>query len=294
MTALEVTLRKFKFTRILSHDTRNKLVYVLGNVDDQLAILSFERAQYDDSLIPELAKHTCQLQDVVENNIYGWALGNIDIKQPDTRIKIIYPATELHVKKYEQQDRRMIVETPTMYRDITRPYIQSLPSERTQWVTNILNGTSEADRIIYRDNDPQNGFVILPDMKWDGTCESLYWVAIAFRNDITCLRDLTPAHIPLLKSIQKAAYEKVKENTNLDADQLRLFIHYQPSYYHFHVHITAIAFADAPGVVAGQAHLLDSVIDNIEMYPEYYQRATLPFVIGNNHPLYLAHHPQSE
>lgn len=36
-----------------------------------------------------------------------------------------------------------------------------------QWVFNILDKKAEADRIVYEDPDPDVGFVLLPDFKWD-------------------------------------------------------------------------------------------------------------------------------
>lgn len=36
-------------------------------------------------------------------------------------------------------------------------------------VYQILGGLKEAERVIFRDEDPENGFIILPDLKWDGT-----------------------------------------------------------------------------------------------------------------------------
>lgn len=34
-----------------------------------------------------------------------------------------------------------------------------------QWVYNVLNKRAEAERIIYEDPDPQNGFILAPDIK---------------------------------------------------------------------------------------------------------------------------------
>ncbi|CEP08597.1 hypothetical protein [Parasitella parasitica] len=287
MSSLKDILSKFQFTRVLSNDSRTKLVYILGQVDGQDCVVSFEKTQYEDKLIPALAKSVNKdsMEDIVENNIYGWCMAQVESGEADTRIKTIFPATDVHIAKYEAQSRVMLVETPELYQKITVPYIKSIPEKRTAWVHNILGGSAEADRVIYHDRDPDEGFVILPDMKWDGCNETLYWVAISMRSDILSLRSLTSQHLGFLKKLRDTSYRLVKEKADLSPHQLRLFIHYQPSYYHFHVHITAVAFSDAPGVVSGQAHLLDTVIDNIELYADYYQRATIPFVIGENHQL---------
>ncbi|KAL0090210.1 HIT-like domain-containing protein [Phycomyces blakesleeanus] len=292
MTHLNEILERFVFTRQLSHDTRTKLLYVLGKVDNQDCILTFEKAHFPEIAIPTLASSTHQLVDPVENNIYSWAVASVTTREPNTHVKAIFPATELHIKKYEAQARFLVSETPALYRNVTLPFIESIPASRTKWVQNILDGTSEADVVLYRSNQgdqlSDTGFVVLPDMKWNGTKESLYWVAIANRSDILSLRSINPDHMELLLKIRKTAHKLAKDKFDLEPHQLRLFVHYQPSYYHFHVHITAMSFADAPGVTAGQAHLLDTIIDMLRVCPDYYQRATLPFVVGERHPLYLA------
>ncbi|KAG2234368.1 hypothetical protein INT48_007235 [Thamnidium elegans] len=285
MSSIQDILSKFEFTRVLSHDTRTKLVFLLGQVEGQDCIVSFEKTQFDDSVIPQLTRSVGTMDDVVENNIYGWCMAQMRYNVLDTRVKTIYPATDVHIAKYEAQSRVMLVETPSLYQSITLPYIKSIPAKRTQWVQNILNGSAESDRVIYHDHHPETGFVILPDMKWDGHSETLYWVAISMQSDILSLRSLNSSHLTFLKKLRDTSYRFVKEKANLDSNQLRLFIHYQPSYYHFHVHITAVSFADAPGVVSGQAHLLDTVINNIELFPDYYQKVDLPFVIGEKHEL---------
>lgn len=285
MASVKDILSKFKFERVLSHDVRTKLVFLLGQVDEQDCIISFEKTQFEDTVIPTLTTSVGNINDLVENNIYGWFMTQLTYNVLDTRVKTIFPATDVHIAKYESQARIMVVETPGKYQSITLPYIKSIPAKRTQWVNNILDGSAEADRVIYHDHDPESGFVILPDMKWDGSNETLYWVAISMQSNILSLRSLNSTHLEFLKKLRDTSYKLVKEKANLDKSQLRLFIHYQPSYYHFHVHITAVAFSDAPGVVSGQAHLLDTVIDNIELYPDYYQKASIPFVIGEKHQL---------
>lgn len=42
----------------------------------------------------------------------------------------------------------------------------SMPFIR-QWVYNILEKKAEVERIVFEDPDPDVGFVLLPDFKWD-------------------------------------------------------------------------------------------------------------------------------
>ena len=56
---------------------------------------------------------------------------------------------------------------------------------------------------MFEDTDPQDGFVLLPDMKWDRKqMENLYLVAICYRRGIKSLRDLDASHLPLLRNIR--------------------------------------------------------------------------------------------
>ncbi|CAJ0901095.1 11536_t:CDS:2 [Entrophospora sp. SA101] len=135
----------------------------------------------------------------------------------------------------------------------------------------------------------------LPDINmtliWPATetVKSLYLVAIVHRNDIHSLRDLNKSHIPLLKNLRKKILEFVpKKFVGVGADELRLFVHYLPSYYHFHIHITHLSSDTIPdGIAIGKAYLLDDIITNLELFSdEYYQKTILTYVIGENDLLF--------
>ena len=62
-------------------------------------------------------------------------------------------------------------------------------------------------------------------------------------------------------------------------NQLKCYIHYQPSFYHLHVHITHVKHVARSSMV-GRAHLLDDVIDNLENIDgAYYQKRTMNYVL---------------
>lgn len=91
------------------------------------------------------------------------------------------------------------------------------------------------------------GFILLPDFKWDGkNPETFYALAIVHQLDLKSLRLLTAKHLPLLQNIQTKGIGAVKEKFGLDETQLRIYVHYQPSFYHFHIHFTALKY-EAPG-----------------------------------------------
>lgn len=155
-----------------------------------------------------------------------------------------------------------------------------------QWVYNILEHKKESERIAFEDPCPENGFILLPDLKWDGkTFETLYLLALIHKRKIKSLRDLTVAHLPLLKNIRDKSLDVIQQKYGVQRSQLRIYFHYQPSFYHLHVHFTYLSH-EAPGIFCEKSHLLDTVINNIELMPDYYQRATLSFVVKETDVLY--------
>jgi m7GpppX diphosphatase len=53
------------------------------------------------------------------------------------------------------------------------------------------------------DTDPDVGFMLLPDTKWDQTTiTSLYCLALPLRRDLKSMRDLNYTHLPLLLNMR--------------------------------------------------------------------------------------------
>ncbi|KAJ2774243.1 hypothetical protein IWQ57_000911 [Coemansia nantahalensis] len=291
--AIAALLRRFTPLEVLNEDPSSKTAWLLGRIDDEdgasaSAVVTVERPPFSLGGAGPGLFHGIALGEGEQNDIYSWATGfaNSAALGPDLRVSVIYPATEKHTSKHRRQQRRWVCETPQLYAQIVQPYVDAQPAARLRWVENILDKRVEAERIVYEDPDRETGFVILPDLKWDtADAASMYLVAIVHRRGIRSLRDLTAAHLPLLKNIRaKAAI--AAQRYNVPADALRLYIHYQPSYYHLHVHITNVAL-ESRGMSVDRAHLLDTVIANIEdIAPDYYQRATLSYVLGADSELW--------
>ncbi|ODQ67052.1 HIT-like protein [Nadsonia fulvescens var. elongata DSM 6958] len=184
----------------------------------------------------------------------------------------------------------MIEETPELYRKYVVPYICKQTGDRIKWVFNILNGDKEADKIVYRNDDPQEGFVLVPDMKWDQkTMDSLYLCAIVHRKDIASIRDIKPIHKQWLLNIKKQILDVMSEKYSMDRDQFRLFVHYQPSYYHFHIHAVNVHHNGlGNGISVGKAILLDDIIAQLDYLPDNgFEAITLNYVLGEQHGLWV-------
>ena len=191
---------------------------------------------------------------------------------------LIFPATKRHIEKYSEHEPFVINETPELYKDVTLPWIES--SEFSiQWVHDLLEKKKDPDCIVMDDSDPEIGFVLVSDM-WDRQKkESFFLVAIINKRGIRSLRDLTTEHLPLLKNILKKGKDAIEKDFGISSQKIKIYLHYQPSYHHLHIHFTHIGF-DAPGSGGSDvmgAHLLTDVIDNITIVNDYYQRKTLSY-----------------
>jgi len=195
---------------------------------------------------------------------------SLDVASPDYKINLIYPCTEKHIKKYSQQGLRVVSETPAIYRNHVRPYMQQQRDEgRLNWVFNVLEGRAEQEDVMYQEHGIE-GFLVAPDLNWDRkTLTSLHVLGIVERRDIWSLRDLTIEHIEWLKHMrQKFIDTTVKLYPEVEKDQLKLYVHYQPTYYHFHVHVVHVMLEAGGTQAVGKALGLENIISTLENLKE--------------------------
>jgi m7GpppX diphosphatase len=168
----------------------------------------------------------------------------------------------------------MVVETPSIYAQHIRPYIQRQRSSgRLDWIFNILDGRTEQEDVLARINwasASNEGFLLLPDLNWDRkTVQGLHLLALVQRRDIWSLRDFRRKHVPWLKSMRA---EIIKAVTNIslfppgtiDEDEIKCYVHYQPTYYHFHVHVVHVMLEAGVTQAVGKAFGLGNVIAQLE------------------------------
>lgn len=281
-------LRTFEFNTVLNEDPLTHSLTLLGTLKGQQAIIRVEKTALKASDAANFFSHDGLVQKIqLEQNtdIYTWLFAWLgDVRDRDLKINVVCPATETHVRKATRQEQVMVRETPELYQSAVKPYIDAFPPSRTKWVEEILTGRSEADKVLHSGAD----FMILPDMKWDlTTVAALYLVAIAQDRSIRSLRDLRGSHLPLLKAIRDESERIVKKKWNLTGKgSLRMYIHYQPSYYHFHVHIVNANYQGGVlGMTVGQAHLLDDMISLLEIDANVFEKMTFSYSLGDQHEL---------
>lgn len=285
-------INSFRFLEILHSDPQTKTIVFLGNINNESAIISIERSHFaiDDENV-NMIKLIEDLQLINQNDVYHWC--KVLLHQslpllPSGKLNLIYPATEVHIKKYRRQRYHYVHETPELYEKYVAPYILTMKGDRIKWVYNILFEGKESETFIDHDKDPHLGFVLLPDMKWDKiNLDSLYLCCIVNRLDISSIRDLRGSDVEYLKSLRKRILKVTTETFPINADELRIFVHYQPSYYHFHLHIVNIKHAGlGDGVTVGKAILLDDIIENLKLKSDYYKVRTLHYILGESHGLW--------
>jgi len=110
------------------------------------------------------------------------------------------------------------------------------------------------------------GFLLLPDLNWDRkTTEALHLLGLVERRDIWSLRDLKKKHVPWLRHMrQKLIEATIKTYPVLEEDQLKLYVHYQPTYYHFHIHIVHVQLEAGATQATGKAIGLESIMSQVE------------------------------
>ena len=244
------------------------------------------------------------IQNLGANDIYSWFLASgsfasipseaeaslpqtqAHTQPPDLKLNLIYPCTAQHVAKYSAQGVRVVTETPAIYRDHVSPYMKKKrDSGSLAWVYNIIDGRTEQEDVIFRQHSssssatitsntpatasspPQDeGFLLLPDLNWDRkTLTSMHLLAVVERRDIWSVRDLTRDHIPWLKHMREKVLAATTElYPEVERDQVKLYVHYQPTYYHFHVHVVHVMAEASATMAVGKALGLEGVVELLE------------------------------
>ncbi|CAK9825645.1 m7GpppX diphosphatase [Anthophora retusa] len=283
----EICASEFTVKRVLQNNCIRKQICIEGSFEghEGSAVVVLEKQNFsdEDQFLNEVFNKDTVLNKLYSNDVYG----NYECfpvkKYNGINATIIHPATAKHIKKFQKEELHIIDETYELYQKITLPYIES-SSFSTEWIYNILEHKAEQDRIVYEDKDENTGFIMVNDLKWDGQPNTLKLIALPFQK-IQSIRELNASHLLLLKNIRDAGTAAIAKKFNVPASQLRIYLHYQPSYYYLHVHFAYLMF-DTPGIYVEKAHLLSTVIRNIELMPDYYTKAVLSYVVIKGDPLY--------
>jgi m7GpppX diphosphatase len=171
------------------------------------------------------------------------------------------------VSLMRRSEKKIIRET---YDEYLR-YIAKRDPAKDQWIYNIIDGTSEQESVLYRDEL----CIVIPTYMWDGkNVDKLHVLCMPMDVSLRCVRSLNSLHIPLLEHMKRKTIDIIKNNFNLDEHSLKMFFHYEPSTYHLHIHFVNSSCHDSRSSVE-YSHELNNVIFNLSIYDNYYKQAIL-------------------
>ncbi|KAH0559720.1 hypothetical protein GP486_003756 [Trichoglossum hirsutum] len=102
---------------------------------------------------------------------------------------------------------------------------------------------------------------------WDReTPHTLHLLALPTRGDLRSIRDLRKKHIPWLQHMRTkilAAATGLYPGS-LDDDQLKLYFHYHPTYYHLHIHVVHVALDAGATQAVGKAFGFENIVSWLE------------------------------
>lgn len=299
------SLQGFEISEVLFQEASGNYVSLLGTFPEDVevdaevtnpaprGIVSFRLKAPQDcqSLIKDVSAMKLNLR-VESESEYGYfvAIGS-SLLSPIYDVELIYPASEKQIQRKRPTIFRMAVETPSTYASRVKPYIEELVSgSSVNWIKNILEGRAEIENVLLDDKNPETGFMLLINPHWtshpnpkkvdisewkeinkdNNFVNDLNVLALVRRNDLFTLRDLRSEHIPMLRNMMQNSLNRIQEVYGLESDRIRVFVHYHPQFYHFHVHFRSTRCTESSEVA--RAVLFQDILMNLESDSEYYTK----------------------
>jgi m7GpppX diphosphatase len=171
------------------------------------------------------------------------------------------------VTKMKHTEKKLVRETYEEY----LISLQKRDPNKDKWIYNIVDGSSEQEQILYRDES----CIVIPTYMWDSVnIDKLHILCLPTDVTLRSIRSLTAEHIELLEHMKKVTLETIKNKYGLDECYLKMFFHYEPSTYHLHIHFVNTAYHESRSSVE-YSHELNNVIFNLSLYSQYYKVAIL-------------------
>lgn len=271
----EKVLSEFKYEETLSDDPTLKQTALLGRFEGQPCVVILTRNHIPPVVSTPGGRLPVEhFKCLDSNDVFTWGLVEVP---GGAKVDIINPASEYLIEKHRSKPKRVVTETPDLYKRVVKPYIATMHDSH-DWVRQILYHGAEADSVLYRDDD----FVLIPNWKWDRkTMSALYLLAIVKRDDLASIRDLKSDDIPFLEHTKNQILKVVGKKYGLEPSQVKLYFHYQPSYYHLHIHVAYVGLEQSD---FGRSILFDNVLDIVRM--QGMEHATLSYIVSEGHKLW--------
>lgn len=171
------------------------------------------------------------------------------------------------ISKLKKYSKRLVKESYEEYLE----FIKNRDSEKDRWIYNIIDGTAEQNKILYRDEL----VIVIPTYTWDSkNIDKLHILCLPTDKNLRTIRDLTLENVPLLKHMKEITLQQIEEKYGLREENIKMFFHYEPSTYHLHIHFINTGYTESWSSVE-YSHDLDTVIFNLNLDSDYYKKIKL-------------------
>lgn len=243
---------------VLDDETTNAegSVY-FGRIGDTRAILIFPKQPVPRNVLPEIL--SLSRDPVQANDVYRSYRVAVSM---DVQFRMIYPATDAHMRKYLAKD--------TYAREGYEEYLRFMDSDsyvRSNWIQNLVESPADVSECVLYSNEE---VLIVPDYKWDRQSnDHIHLLAIFKDPELRTVRDIDD-HAILARA--HTSIEDVLSNFGLCVGDVFMFFHYRPTYFRLHLHILNIKMSHEGLASAVRAIPLYDVMRNLQIDPDYYRR----------------------
>lgn len=259
MTSLEINFNDVSNLQLLNLNYFGSSVYT-GTLDQKIILFIFTNTNV--TSFPDLENINIQLT-FNNDRFYKFQAS----KAVDLLFTVIHPSLPEDIKKFAARHVKRILETPEIY---AKNILGNIKSQNLTWINHIFDGKSEQKNILYMDDQ----FIFLPDMKWNGAINQLHCLAIVKNKSLMSIRDLTENDLPLLNNIYDEGIKTIRQEYGILEEQLKVYLHYYPTFWRLHVHFTILACKDTFEDL-NRCFSLKDIINNINLIGDYYQKSTM-------------------
>ena len=192
---------------------------------------------------------------IMENDIYEKYEAKTEISG---ELIICKDVTQMkqRVKKLVQEDYETYLQT-----------LEKRDAKKDIWIYNIIDGISEQESILYRDDK----CIVFINYFWDGKdIDKLQLLCMPIDRKLRSIRSLDDSHVSLLEHMKSVTVQAIRKKYGLEEEYIRMYFHYEPSTYHLHIHFVNTASNLLHSSVE-YSHELNSVIFNLKMKTDYYK-----------------------
>ena len=198
---------------------------------------------------------TMKTKKIMENDVYEKYEATAIV---DGELIICKDVTQMkqRVKKLVQEDYKTYLQT-----------LEKRDAKKYIWIYNIIDGISEQEAILHRDDK----CIVFINYFWDGKdIDKLQLLCMPIDKGLRTIRSLRLCDIELLEHMKQVTLQVIREKYGLEEEYIKMYFHYEPSTYHLHIHFVNTASNQLHSSVE-YSHELNSVIFNLKMNSYYYR-----------------------